>query len=418
MSSIMRIMRVTRLFFVALTTLSSVAWAETYHWIQYGPGGLEARAITDQPNCPTASVDGVPKTMTIRASPDEQYPIKVCTLPIPANATSAAIAGIPVALPVTEPKRIAVIGDTGCRLKGKAIQACNDPRQWPFRLIAEVVAQLKPDLVIHVGDYHYRETPCPEDEMGCAGSPFGDTWSVWRADFFSPADTLLGVAPWVFVRGNHEECDRGGHGWSRTLEPYAFDRAKGCNGLGEPYAVRLPGLTLAVMDVSSAREERVDQAQAQLFHEQYSSLAKITNGPTWILQHRPIWSPGGTFVGKLVGDNKTLAVAASGVIPDQVTLILSGHHHLFQVLNYQSNLPAQIVSGNSGDYLNPGPSTDPAGWVINGVTVKSGLHMPGTFGFSIFEKQNDGWQLTNYSRLGGARASCFIKDRTAACAPN
>ena len=123
-------------------------------------------------------------------------------------------------------------------------------------------------------------------------------------------------------------------------------------------------------------------------------------------------------VGNLVGDNKTLSVAASDVIPDNVTLILSGHHHLFQVLNYQPNLPVQIVSGNSGDYLNAGSSSDPAGWVINGITVKSGLHMPGSFGFSIFEKQNDGWQLTNYDRLGIARASCFIKGRTAACLPD
>lgn len=403
---------------VICVALSSTASAETFHWLQYGPDGLEARVITDQPACPKASMDGVEQTMTIRAVPGEQYPITVCALPVSAEARSAAIADVPLALPGAEPRRIAVIGDTGCRLKGMAVQACNDPQQWPFRLIAEVVAQLKPDLVIHVGDYHYRETPCPAGEAGCAGSPFGDNWPVWRADFFAPADTLLKVAPWVFVRGNHEECDGGGRGWSRALDPFVFDSATGCNGVGTPLVVRLPGLTLVVMDVSSAREERIDDVQAQAFREQYRSIATTTIGPTWILQHRPIWSPGGTFAGKLIGDNKTLAAAASDMIPDQVTLILSGHHHLFQVLNYQSNLPVQVVSGNSGDYLNPGSSTDPAGWVINGMTVKSGLHMPGSFGFSLFEKQNDGWQLSNFSRLGIARASCFIKGRTAVCPSN
>jgi hypothetical protein len=104
------------------------------------------------------------------------------------------------------------------------------PKQWPFHFIADVVAQTKPDLVIHVGDYHYRETPCPRGHDGCAGSPFGDTWSVWRADFFAPADTLLKMDPWVFVRGNHELCDRGGKGWSRMLERFPFDAAAGCNG--------------------------------------------------------------------------------------------------------------------------------------------------------------------------------------------
>jgi hypothetical protein len=106
------------------------------------------------------------------------------------------------------------------------------------------------------------------------------------------------------------------------------------------------------------------------------------------------------------------------MISDKVTLILSSHHHLFQVLNYQSGLPVQVVSGNSGDYLNPGASTDPAGWVINGMPVKSGVHISESFGFSMFEKQNDGWRLTNYNRLGVARTSCFIEGRTATCPPN
>jgi hypothetical protein len=409
-------LRVALLFCAALQMLATAAAAETYHWLQYAPGGLEARAVTDQAVCPSAEIDGVQKTMTVRAAPGEAYPVTACALPVPAETRSAAIAGVPLALPAHEPRRIAVIGDTGCRLKGMAIQACNDPQAWPFRLIAEVVAQLKPDLIIHVGDYHYRETPCPAGEAGCAGSPFGDNWPVWRADFFSPADTLLKMAPWVFVRGNHEECDRGGKGWSRTLDPYAFDAANGCNGVGQPLIVRLPGLTLAVMDVSSAREEKVDEAQAALYREQYRSVAAIPDGPVWILQHRPIWSPGGTFAGKLVGDNKTLAAAAAGLNFDRVSLILSGHHHLFQVLNYQIDLPAQIVSGNSGDYLNPGVVTDPAGWILNDVTVKSGLHMPGSFGFSIFEKQDEKWLLTNYSRLGAAHASCVIDGRNAACA--
>ncbi|HMJ41999.1 MAG TPA: metallophosphoesterase [Pseudolabrys sp.] len=393
---------------------SYAAMAETYHWLQYAPAGLEVRAVTDQAACPPATVDGAPQTMAVRAAPGEHYPVTACTLPLPAGTKSAAIAGVPVAMPSREPTRIAVIGDTGCRLKGMAVQACNDPQKWPFRLIAEVVAQLKPDLVIHVGDYHYRETPCPEGEAGCAGSPFGDNWPVWRADFFAPADTLLRVAPWVLVRGNHEDCERGGKGWSRILDPYAFDTAKGCNDIGKPLLVRLPGLTLAVMDVATAREERVDDSQVPAFRDHYRALAEVT-GPIWIVQHRPIWSPGGTFGGKLIGDSKTLAVAADGLIPENVGLMLSGHHHLFQVLQYQTNLPVQIVSGNSGDALNPGAPTNPAGWVVNGVTVKSGLHVPGSFGFSMFEKKDGGWQITNYDRLGAARTSCVIKDRAATC---
>jgi Calcineurin-like phosphoesterase len=394
---------------------SSTASAEIYHWLQYGPAGLEARVITDAASCPVARVDESQAAMGVRAAPGGQYPITVCALQVPADAKSVLIRAVPVALPVSEPNRIAVIGDTGCRMKGPFVQACNVPAQWPFRLIAEVIAQMQPDLVIHVGDYHYRETPCPSETVGCGGSPAGDTWYAWRADFFAPADTLLKVSPWVFVRGNHEECHRGGQGWSRFLEPYAFDDEKACNGVGKPFVVPLRGLTLAVMDVSSAREERVDRLQAQTYREQYKSLAETTSGPTWILQHRPIWSVGGAFGGKLVGDNKTLAAAAAGVIPDNAMLMLSGHHHLFQVLNYESDLPVQVVSGHGGDFLNIGYSSDPKGWTINRVKVKSGLNIIGAFGFLMLEKRNDGWQLTNYDKFGGSQNSCFLKTRSATC---
>ena len=62
--------------------------------------------------------------------------------------------------------------------------------------------------------------PVPSDQPGCAGSPYGDNWAVWQKDFFNPAAPLLAAAPWVLVRGNHELCDRGGHGWFRLLDPH------------------------------------------------------------------------------------------------------------------------------------------------------------------------------------------------------
>jgi hypothetical protein len=406
---------IATLAFVSSALVSTGGSGEIFRWTQYGPDGLEARAVTDAPACPAVEVDGAAATMAVRAAPGEQFPVIACALSLPAATKSASIADVPVAVPAAEPRRIVVIGDTGCRLKGSYIQACNDPVAWPFRLIAEIAAQQKPDLVIHVGDYHYRETACPRGDTGCAGSPFGDTWPVWRADLFSPAETLLRVAPWVLVRGNHEECGRGGRGWSRLLAPDAFAADGGCNTPAKPVVIRLPGLTLAVIDVASAREEKVDDAQAEIFREQYRSLAGTTSGPTWILQHRPIWSPGGIFAGQLVGDNKTLAVAAQGVLPDNVTLMLSGHQHLFQVLKYRTGEPAQIVAGHGGDTLDADVPLDPAGWKFGPVVVDSGVHMPGVFGFAMLEKDDHGWQLTGYDRFGVAFKSCPIWGRSAAC---
>jgi hypothetical protein len=325
------------------------------------------------------------------------------------------IRDVPLPLLRSEPKRVAIIGDTGCRLKDSYIQACNDPQQWPFRLIAEVLAQQKPDLVIHVGDYHYRETPCPAGIRGCAGSPFGDIWDVWREDFFGPAETLLKTAPWVFVRGNHEECDRGGQGWSRAIDPYPFDASHECNGIGKPFLVRLGRLSLAVVDAASAREERVDEGQAELYRQQYQELSTQMTGPTWLLQHRPIWSAGGVIGGIPIGHNKTLSRAVHASMPEQVSLMLSGHHHLFQALNYRSDLPPQIIVGHGGDFLNRGPLPDPAGWTFDGVAVESGLNAPGSFGFVVLDKMEAGWDLTNHDRFGKIVGECKISGRRVAC---
>ncbi len=189
-----------------------------------------------------------------------------------------------------------------------------------------------------------------------------------------------------------------------------------CKTFEEPYAVKLSNLTLAVVDVSKAKEEEANTEQAQTYRAQYASLATMTSGETWLLQHRPIWSPGAELGGHLLGDNKTLEAAAADELPANVMLILSGHHHLFQTLTYASDLPVQIVAGNGGDDLNPGSPTDPAGWVIGGVTVKSGVYLPGAFGFSMLEKQENGWRLTNFDTTGLPHQTCLIAGRSADCA--
>ena len=93
----------------------------------------------------------------------------------------------------------------------------------PFPRWPAAAAKFKPDLVIHVGDYLYRESACPPGNQGCAGSPWGDNWTTWKADFFDPAAPLLAAAPIVLVRGNHEDCKRAGPGWTRLQGPTAFD---------------------------------------------------------------------------------------------------------------------------------------------------------------------------------------------------
>ena len=44
---------------LAVTISTATATAEDARWVQYVPGGLEARAITDKAQCPPAAIDNV-----------------------------------------------------------------------------------------------------------------------------------------------------------------------------------------------------------------------------------------------------------------------------------------------------------------------------------------------------------------------
>jgi hypothetical protein len=248
-------------------------------WVELtGPNGLNgytgnvaiARAITEAaaPDggsnpCPTITVNGgAPVQMNVRASATTtlaartvntapgltvaqvaavaggpgkpaMFPVTSCEYPLPSGVTSAVVAGQSLPVPKASPTKIVVIGDTGCRLQtNNGTQSCNDPNPngtdtpYPFAAVAAAAAAQNPDLVLHVGDYAYRDTACPAGAgYNCGGSPWGFGWDTWEADLFAPGAPLLAAAPWIMTRGNHEQCNRAGQGWYRFLDTQPFDTA-------------------------------------------------------------------------------------------------------------------------------------------------------------------------------------------------
>jgi hypothetical protein len=387
-----------------------------YQWVQYVPGGLEARAITDSPKCPPASLNGKLVAMRVRALPFENFRNLVCSLPLPPGTNSVAIRSKPLPLPKPRPQKILLIGDTGCSIRWPNIQGCSDEAQWPFRLGAEIGSEMKPDLVIHLGDLHYRFMPCAPSASDCTNT--GDRWDIWKADFFDPARDLLSSVPFVFVRGNHEMCEAGGIGWSRALDPYPLESLFGCLRPGKPFTVNLGDVTLVVMDVSTADDDQPQPKQVERFHQQFLSLKQLVpNGPAWLAFHRPIWSAAASMLGLTFGDNKTLALAARNSIPANVQMFLSGHQHTFQVLSYVDDLPVQIVSGHGGAELHKFAPTNPAGMVINGEQIRDGRGTPGTFGFAMLERPADSgdWIVNDYNVHGQLLVRCRIHWRNLAC---
>jgi hypothetical protein len=348
--------------------------------------------------------------MTPRAPSSVDFQL-VCTAPVPATAKTVSLDGEDaLALPKPNPQRIVVLGDTGCRIKGSVAQACNDPQQWPFATLAASAAKLKPDLVLHVGDYLYRENACPAAKTGCAGTPWGDNWPTWSADFFAPAAPLLRAAPWVFVRGNHEECKRAGHGFLRLLGPGTFDAE--CNDHLAPFAVPEGDMNLVVFDDSVAPDTELSKDLLASYQSDFAGLATIAPRPVWLLMHRPIWAAAISVLGIPAGGNRTMIEAAgdqSALAP--VELMLAGHIHSFEALNYETRahaaLPPQIVAGHGGDNLDPQVS-NLARTVFqgsSGVAVKDGLAVGG-FGFLLMTKSAEGWTIDLYRVDGTTEGQC------------
>lgn len=390
------------------------AWAsDAYVWTQFVAEGVEARAVTEQAECPKATIDGQVTPMTLRAGPSDAFPLRVCAIAIPRDAKEAAIADRPLPLPVAPEKRVLLIGDTGCRLRALALQNCNVMADWPFRLIADDAAEMRPDLVLHLGDLIYREQACPRANKGCAGSPHGDNWETWKADFFDPARALLETAPFVFVRGNHEDCNRNHEGWRRFVSAYPYEPSAACNIQEAPYRVDLGGVTLAVLDVTRAEDRAVDWTLTPLFKQQFAALADI-KGPLWIAMHKPIYGSIRVKDGVSIGDNKTLVEAARGVLAPNIEAVLAGHLHLFEALSFTQDLPAHIVAGSGGDMLDSMP-LKLAGLTLGDATVETGRGVAGVYGFALLERGDGDWRLTEYDTHGKALVRCALRGRKLAC---
>jgi hypothetical protein len=401
-----------KLALVSFLFFPSFAQAADTAWVQAVAGGYEARLVTSAPNCPALHTDKGDVTMTVRAAADSNFAL-TCSALIPAGTTSVTIGGVHLPVPVAHPQRILVLGDTGCRLKGAALQACNDPAQWPFPQLAAAAASLKPDLVIHVGDYLYRESACPPGNQGCAGSPWGDNWTTWKADFFNPAAPLLAAAPIVLARGNHEVCKRAGPGWTRLQGPAAFDGA--CKEHQPFYTVDLGGLTLAVLDDAVSDETDLDRGTAKLYADEIGDIAKLP-APVWFVHHRPTWAAMSGPLGIPIGGNLTLIEASRIAVsqglppmPRSVELMLSGHIHTFESINFSQDVPPQIVAGNGGDDLNVTPRNLRGSQFIghSGITVADGLSVGG-FGFLVMTRAPDGWTIDLYDPAAQPKGQCHF----------
>lgn len=393
-----------------------------YWWTQAGAQGewLLRTVYESGTSCPAPA--------SVRAMPSDSFPVLVCQQRL--DATPVQLPGMarPAAAPPTRVQRVVVIGDTGCRASE---QDCGDAEQWPFAAVAWNADQANGDLSVHVGDYIYRETV-----RDCGGTrPCGDNWAAWRADWFAPVGELLAASPWVFARGNHEDCTRGGTGWFLFFDPDSVPTtADRCADTTDPYAVQVPGVgTMLIMDTacapwystgcwSTGGTNPVNDS-TQAIPAYAAQLAKLpglmTAGqPAWLVTHVPTWAR--DYPNQLDSAGSYILQAAQrrtfadGELPPGVALSLVGHVHAWEALDFAAPRTPILVLGDGGTSESTGlPTgmTSPAGGVaVDGYW--SGL----AFGYTTLQATGDGWTVTLVPLPGtGSGTTCRLSGGQLTC---
>ncbi len=419
--------------------------------------------------CPQINIDGRMTQMTMRAvagvmplrptafqpSVPADFPLSTCESILPIGTQFASVAGQSLPIPKEKPNRILLIGDSGCRMDTTNLQNCEDPKEWPFASLAQLGADLSPDLVIHMGDFQYRDVPCSVSGK-CpinAQSPWGYGWDTWNADLFTPAAALFAKAPWIVVRGNHEICSKAGQGWFRFLNPTFYTEDRSCNNASydsianysPTYAVSLgAGARIIVYDSANVSVGASISDPNNNFYRQFVdafTLAANTRfSNTIFTSHHPILGYSNPTSTSVPPGNATLqgvmsevmqkmypVAAANSYYPDSINTAFHGHVHNLQMINFGvSNLPshpATIISGADGVSLGEKfPVTDPPFYKTNlvapGVEVNN-MIWNNDFSFSLLERIDNSafWKYTLYNKSGDAFAVCTQAGRQLNCTP-
>jgi hypothetical protein len=379
---------------VGSASAQSVGESDAYAWLQYAADGRpHVRVIpSDRAACPSATADDRGVALLLRVPAGAGFDRVLCDGALPADAHIVKIGALTLPPVPVRIARFVVLGDTGCRVKVTSaatdIQNCHDAKAWPFARIAASIAveNPRPDLIVHVGGYAYRESPCPAGDARCDGSPYGDNWTSWAVDFFEPGGPLFETAPLVFVRGSHEDCARAGVGWTRYLAP---DPAETCRRHDDAVSAAFGDLRFVNVDSASGN----DNDPTGGFEADERIAAAARGRETILLTHR---APLAGLAAQGVNDPSGAGIAA----------VLSGHPRLFAALSF-SGAPPLIVVGTGGDSL----STD----AVPGLERGSGATVDARFGYAVFDRIPGGWSISERDPDGTEHRRCELHARTVHC---
>jgi hypothetical protein len=266
---------------------------------------------------------------------------------------------------IKHPKKIILVGDTGCRLKESkggtvSYQNCDNLQEWPWPVVATEMAKENADLIVHLGDYHYREE-CNSSTPLCEKlkATVGYHWRAWEEDFFRPVAMASLSAPWLFVRGNHEDCKRAHEGFLTLMTGKNFNLKDG-SGCKERLPVEFyefENVTLINWDNSAMNDKGQwsDDFTQSIFNQLIEIKSKVYSHPEKnfiLLAHKPLFAFVPLQEEYIVVNEQLLNIWNKIVMPNNLSIIASGHIHNFQLAK-SAKLPLQIVSGHGATSLDP-----------------------------------------------------------------
>lgn len=311
---------------------------------------------------------------------------------------------------------VAVIGDTGCRLKetnGKAsYQNCSLTKEWPYPEVAKTLLTESYDFAVHTGDYHYREQCTDAKLCPVYASHTGYGWAAWWDDFFGPSLELFKKSPWLFVRGNHEDCLRAYQGWAvLSSEVKKFQGA--CEEIENYQWVEMDDLIFINFDNSSFEDRKeMTSTEAEKWKSQYVKIAaQIKSLPVkkeiWFLTHKPVlgYVPNPVDAEPMALKPNMIRLMKEADLYAHVDLFLSGHIHNQQVVPGDGKI--QLIVGHGGSAL------DPFGRKIVTETLTTTTENKYSFGYALFHRTGfKKWDFIFKNQYGGDQLQChYLKNK-------
>jgi hypothetical protein len=245
---------------------------------------------------------------------------------------------------------------------------------------------------------------------------------------------LRASAPWVIARGNHEACNRAGVGWFRFLAPGDSSPELSCVRAAEdaqadftpPYAVPLDKDTQLIVLDSAAVSGKAYMQDAPAFRRYSKMMAEVAvlaraRPHNILVNHHPALAFGGSASGKAKpGTAGLVSVLAAHdpttLYPAGIDLVVNGHVHMFQALDFSSGQPVEILTGNGGSQMEG--HVDPASafqtTVAPGAVLSHFETQPG-FGFATLDRVADAWELREWTPEGRLLLRCAIRGRQLDC---